>query len=570
MALEVEARQGLVSRVLREPPPRALLRLTPTEVACACARGTRVALCSAASTQEACATVVGLDAQGHAIVSVDNATSLRVFAAWSAGFFGKASRGALHGVRIAPRPATMLAAGAPRHPQGTRLLVLRDGALLDMSVKQCLGAAHGSGHLLEDALGVVRRLDLNELNHCAQRFESAAALAVARDDYCAAMATRGAWVEDAVTGRVLQIEEQLLNIEMAAGEGAVAADGADLAEMGDADLTWRRGAVLLPGDRVRHRGRRSTVGFHNDDGAAVTLGTAHGHLPTLPRFHCARNLHGRVCGGRDGAAPLCASCTRFGAETAPLLASGANPRLHHITFDGGGSPPERALLLAHEVEKAGAITGVHRAAWVGAAFQNGDVVVVEAGVVTHLASRKRVPLQHSYAPVPLSTLPSARSSTVDLAKENLARRDAARGSGGSVISAEPLPFVRGELSFEAGPHAPCDTPPYTLRTMLRPLTRWPPRAVLHPLTTRATRHHPPPTHVVGGHQEPGWRGRRGARGGRDHHAAAAGRHEPLRVLRSHGHAQLALVGQRLLVEERPAALRRGAVGDHAADGAQAG
>ena len=164
-----------------------------------------------------------------------------------------------------------------------------------------------------------------------------------------------------------------------------------------------------------------------------------------------------MCGGRDGAAPLCASCTRFGAETAPLLASGANPRLHHITFDGGGSPPERALLLAHEVEKADAITGVHRAAWVGAAFQNGDVVVVEAGVVTHLASRKRVPLQHSYAPVPLSTLPSARSSTVDLAKENLARRDAARGSGGSVISAEPLPFVRGELSFEVGPHAPCNT-----------------------------------------------------------------------------------------------------------------
>ena len=140
VALEVEARQGLVSRVLREPPPRALLRLTPTEVACACARGTRVALCSASSVQEACATVVGLDGQGNAIVSVDNATSLRAFAAWSAAFFGKASRGALHGVRIAPRPATMLAAAAPRHPPGTRLLVLRDGALLDMSVTECLGA----------------------------------------------------------------------------------------------------------------------------------------------------------------------------------------------------------------------------------------------------------------------------------------------------------------------------------------------------------------------------------------------------------------------------------------------
>ena len=72
------------------------------------------------------------------------------------------------------------------------------------------------------------------------------------------------------------------------------------------------------------------------------------------------------------------------------------------------------------------------------------------GIVSE-TSRKRVPLQHSYAPVPLSPLPSARSSTVDLPKENLARRDAARGSGGSVISAEPLPLVRGELRFEVRP-----------------------------------------------------------------------------------------------------------------------
>ena len=88
------------------------------------------------------------------------------------------------------------------------------------------------------------------------------------------------------------------------------------------------------------------------------------------RFHCARNLHGRVCGGRDGGAPLCASCLRLGAELAPLLTSGANPRLQPVTFDGGGSPPDRALLLAHELEVAAAITGVHRAAWVDAALQS--------------------------------------------------------------------------------------------------------------------------------------------------------------------------------------------------------
>ena len=93
--------------------------------------------------------MVGFDGPGHAIVSVDNTGSLRAFGAWSACFFGKASRGALHGVRIAPRPATMLAATAPRHPPGARLLVLRDGALLDMGVKARLGPAHGCGHLLE-------------------------------------------------------------------------------------------------------------------------------------------------------------------------------------------------------------------------------------------------------------------------------------------------------------------------------------------------------------------------------------------------------------------------------------
>ena len=43
--------------------------------------------------------------------------------------------------------------------------------------------------------------------------------------------------------------------------------------MADADLTWRRGATLRVGDRVRHRGRRGTVGFRNDDGAAVSLAT---------------------------------------------------------------------------------------------------------------------------------------------------------------------------------------------------------------------------------------------------------------------------------------------------------
>ena len=44
-------------------------------------------------------------------------------------------------------------------------------------------------------------------------------------------------------------------------------DAAVLAGTSDADLVWDRGAALAPGDRVRHEGKRGSVGFRNDDGA---------------------------------------------------------------------------------------------------------------------------------------------------------------------------------------------------------------------------------------------------------------------------------------------------------------
>ena len=418
-------------------------------------RGTRVALASSVSRQEACGTVVGDDAQGRAVVSIDNTRTRRAFMSWAAGFFGKGARGTVHGVAVAPQPGALLPAPAVQHAPGTRLLVLREGALLDATVSGAsLGAAHGSTRELELPMRGRAIVDLNALNHCVNRFESAAAFESARQQYCAAVAARGAWVEDAITGRVLKIEDQLLNITMATGAGAVAMDAATLAKTPAADLVWTRGAPLTSGDRVRHRGRLGYVGFKNDESATLSLGKADG---AARRFCCGRerDLGGGgsngKCGGLDGSGPLCQSCRRFNEENAPLLDAHANPRLHHIELDGTGladgvSAPTRTLLLAHDVEKASCITGVHRPEWTGSTFQSGDQVVVEAGHVTHVRSRKTVPLAYAYSAVALSTLPAARSATVELERDNVARR--VRGSGGSVISAEPIPLEGGEATFE--------------------------------------------------------------------------------------------------------------------------
>ena len=170
------------------------------------------------------------------------------------------------------------------------------------------------------------------------------------------MAAKGAWVEDAITGRVLKIE-QLLSIKMATGEDAVALEPAELAKTAPADLVWTRGCNdLRPGDRVRHGARYGTVGFKNDEGATVALSKGE------PRRFCGRTLGSRTCGLEPGGAagvgggggPPCASCRRFAAEhQAALFAAGASPSC--TTWSSSRrtrARPERRLLLAHALERA--------------------------------------------------------------------------------------------------------------------------------------------------------------------------------------------------------------------------
>ena len=62
--------------------------------------------------------------------------------------------------------------------------------------------------------------DLNEANHCMQRFESAADYETARQAHCAKVQKDGEYIEDAITGKKLLVEGQVQNINLAMGNGA--------------------------------------------------------------------------------------------------------------------------------------------------------------------------------------------------------------------------------------------------------------------------------------------------------------------------------------------------------------
>ena len=195
------------------------LALKATALAYGCSRGTRLALTSHSSHQEASCTVVGVDPSGDLVISIDNTNTLKAFTSWSTAHFGKASRTVLHGVRLDARPSTVVLSCRTGYAAGTRLLVLRGGALVDATVVQWLGAAYGNRHRLHlPGEGIEISYDVNPYNHTPQCFESAVGLEAVRASYCAALMAKGQWVEDAITGRKLKIEEQLLNITMASGE----------------------------------------------------------------------------------------------------------------------------------------------------------------------------------------------------------------------------------------------------------------------------------------------------------------------------------------------------------------
>lgn len=121
-----------------------------------------------------------------------------------------------------------------RYEGGERLLVLHAGKLVDASVDGeplNLGSLHRLHlHHFPGAVPTVGAkgtpvitMDLNDFNHSVQRFESAAAYSAARTVYLAALVERLSYVEDAITGNRLRIEDQLvyIGIESHDGKGEV-------------------------------------------------------------------------------------------------------------------------------------------------------------------------------------------------------------------------------------------------------------------------------------------------------------------------------------------------------------
>lgn len=258
-------------------------------------------------------------------------------------------------------------------------------------------------------------------------------------------------------------------------QDAVRVSGEGLRRLHSDDLVWTRGAALQAGDRVRLGKRLGFVGFRNDDGAPMRLG----NNLTQPVFICGRALPtGGVCGGSDGKGRACRACLRFLVEHRGRLIEGERTPLSvHVDFDEAAQPPaastasdageqaatsaggapegggassadRHALHLASELERAYPICGVHIEAWNGCAFHNGDSVAVQDdGVIVHRRSLKRVKMDFTYRPLPLSTLANARTTrTTQIVQGNQARRTS--GQGGAVIAAEPLVWVRGEASYE--------------------------------------------------------------------------------------------------------------------------
>lgn len=186
-----------------------------------CTLGTRVALPSADRSDEATGSVVAACASsGRVLVAVDNTRALRSFHSWASAAMGRHAdtwMRSLPYARVAPSPRHLVQAACVHYVAGTRLTVLReDGAWVDATVVAWWGAEHGTRHSLTlNGLGREVAVDLNDVNHAPQRFDDMRSLAHARAAYIERVLADGSEVEDAITGRRLLIEKQLLSIRMA-------------------------------------------------------------------------------------------------------------------------------------------------------------------------------------------------------------------------------------------------------------------------------------------------------------------------------------------------------------------
>ncbi|KAL1512428.1 hypothetical protein AB1Y20_005683 [Prymnesium parvum] len=116
-------------------------------------------------------------------------------------------------------PVVWLPAARVHLPAGERLVVAHDGRLRDATVERWLGLEAGNAHelRLDDDGGGVVRVDLHERNHARARLR-AAAFKEARREYLTQVCEEFAFVEDAITGNVLNVEKQMLHLSLVTEE----------------------------------------------------------------------------------------------------------------------------------------------------------------------------------------------------------------------------------------------------------------------------------------------------------------------------------------------------------------
>ena len=150
-------------------------------------------------------TVVELSGTAGYTFQVDNAETVEVLSLWVAD-----------GITVAPPQQ--------QYRPNQHLLVEYDGALMEAKVEACaMDPLKPSRHALRlesDEAAKPVLMDLNPYNHCVRRLDSAATTMVAYLSFVQGLLHDGQRVEDAITGKQLLIDEQLVFIETQTGETA--------------------------------------------------------------------------------------------------------------------------------------------------------------------------------------------------------------------------------------------------------------------------------------------------------------------------------------------------------------
>lgn len=216
------------------------LRIKPTRLAYATSeQGLRLGLSSPLKVQDRSATLVKQLDTGEILVKVDNGQEEIVDA----------------------RPRTVVGSNQIQRIPGSEILLLHDGEhLVHAKVLEVFDRKHGNRHRVAchgaDGAEQNVEVDLNEMNHSSQRFNSAEEFEEARALYCRKITQEGRYIEDAITGNRVDISEQIVRIEM---EVKQQPNVDALRHMAFDDLEWVSDSSFRLGDRVWAQGREGVV-----------------------------------------------------------------------------------------------------------------------------------------------------------------------------------------------------------------------------------------------------------------------------------------------------------------------